>query len=225
MAKKDTQGLSDVEACNYPEPMPAPVWSAAIGNPAPLGLLAFGMTTFFLMGIDALWSGKLFIGSVIGYAYAYGGFAQMVAGVLELLKGNSFAGTAFFSYGSFWISWAFLETMNRIHKGPSFAPADDPAGMAGFLVGKCIMLATWGFFTFAFFIPTLRKNGCLMVVFGSLSCTFWLLAGGVFSTLCNQAAGYVGVFCGLSAIYTAFAEIWQESLNIRMPGLAPVRFI
>jgi len=60
------------------------VWSQAIGNPAPLGLLAFGMTTFFLMSVDALWSSKVFVGAVMGYAYAYGGFAQMVAGVLEV---------------------------------------------------------------------------------------------------------------------------------------------
>jgi succinate-acetate transporter protein len=74
----------DLEAANHADPAPRPAWSAAIGNPAPLGLLAFGMTTFFLMSVDTLWSGKVFVGAVIGYAYAYGGFAQMVAGVLEV---------------------------------------------------------------------------------------------------------------------------------------------
>jgi succinate-acetate transporter protein len=78
---------ADLEAANYAEPAPrAPVWSQAIGNPAPLGLLAFGMTTWFLMSVDALWSGKVFVGAVMGYAYAYGGFAQMVAGVLEVRR-------------------------------------------------------------------------------------------------------------------------------------------
>ncbi|GBF89196.1 hypothetical protein Rsub_01913 [Raphidocelis subcapitata] len=219
-SKKDTKGVPDIEAANYPDPAPrAPVWSQAIGNPAPLGLLAFGMTTFFLMSVDALWSGKVFVGAVMGYAYAYGGFAQMVAGVLELLKGNTFAGTAFFSYGSFWIAWAFINTMTRLHGPVGFTPDN------GFKVGQCIMLATWGCFTFGFFVPTLRKNACLMVVFGSLSVTFWLLAAGVWNTVVNHAAGYVGAFCGLSAIYTAFAEIYDESLGIRFPGLAPVRFI
>jgi succinate-acetate transporter protein len=137
----------------------------------------------------------------------------------QLLKGNTFAGSAFFSYGSFWIAWAFINTMTRLH-GPTGFTIDN-----GFKVGQCIMLATWGCFTFGFFIPTLRKNACLMVVFGSLSVTFWLLAAGVFNPVVNHAAGYVGAFCGLSAIYTAFAEIYDESLGIRFPGLAPVRFI
>ena len=82
---------------------------------------------------------------------------------LQLLKGNSFAGTAFFSYGAFWISWAFINTMVRLHGGPNFVPTDP-----GFKVGNCLLLATWGCFTFGFFVPTLRKNVCLMVV----SCLF-----------------------------------------------------
>ncbi|KIZ05843.1 inner membrane protein [Monoraphidium neglectum] len=218
---KDTRAVTDVEGGNFsPEPSPQPVWSAAIGNPAPLGLLAFGMTTFFLMTVDSLWSSKVFVGSVMGYAFAYGGFAQMVAGVLEqLLKGNTFAGSAFFSYGSFWISWAFFQTMTRLHPDLGFTPD------AGFKVGECILRAAWGFLTFGFFVPTLRKNGCLMVVFGSLATTFWLLAGGVYSPTVNHAAGYVGAFCGLSAIYAAFAEIYHESLGVTFPGLKPIRFI
>lgn len=143
----------------------------------------------------------------------------MVAGILELLKGNSFAGTAFFSYGSFWIATAFFQTFSRLHSTEGFVVDD------GYKVGQCLMLATWGFFTLGFFVPTLRKNACLMVVFGTLALTFWLLAAGVYSHAVNQAAGYVGAFCGLSAIYTAFAEIYQEHLGVRMPGLAPVRLI
>jgi hypothetical protein len=77
---------------------------------------------------------------------------------LQLLKGNTFAGSAFFSYGSFWASWAFFQTMARLHADSGFTPD------AGFKVGECILLATWGFFTFGFFVPTLRKNGCLMTV-------------------------------------------------------------
>jgi succinate-acetate transporter protein len=65
----------------------------------------------------------------------------------------------------------------------------------------------------------------LSAVFSTLTITFWLLAGGVWSPPCNHAAGYVGLFCGASAIYTAFAELWHENLGIMMPGLRPVRFI
>ena len=85
MAQQNTKVDLDSLALDVADPAPrAPVWSQSIANPAPLGLLAFGMTTFFLMSVDTLWSGKLFVGAVMGYAYAYGGFAQMVAGVLEV---------------------------------------------------------------------------------------------------------------------------------------------
>ncbi len=75
------------------------------------------------------------------------------------------------------------------------------------------MLTVYMCITQAFFIPTLRKNGALMVVFGSLTCTFFLLAGGHWSESCDKAAGYVGFFCGCSAIYTAIAEIYHENLG------------
>lgn len=86
-------------------------------------------------------------------------------------------------------------------------------------------MAWWSLFTFCFFMPTLRKNGCLMTVFGTLTITFALLAGGQWSPRCLKAAGYVGFICGCSAIYTAAAEIWHENLGFMAPGLRPVRFI
>lgn len=76
-----------------------------------------------------------------------------------------------------------------------------------------------------FFIPTLRRNHCLMTVFGTLTITFFLLAGGQWSENTEKAAGYFGFVCGCSAIYTAVAEIWEETLGLNMPGLAPVRYI
>lgn len=100
-----------------------------------------------------------------------------------------------------------------------------PAFVGTFAVGQTLIHCLWGVFTFGFFIPTLRKNGCLMTVFGTLFVTFFLLAGGVWNKPCSQAAGYVGFVCGCSAIYTAFAEIYHESLGIMLPGLRPVRFI
>jgi succinate-acetate transporter protein len=96
---------------------------------------------------------------------------------------------------------------------------------AKYQVGETLIMAFWSLFTFCFFVPTLRKNGCLMTVFGTLTLTFALLAGGQWSARCNTAAGYVGFLCGCSAIYTAVAEIWHEDLGIMMPGLRPVRFI
>lgn len=199
------------------EPVPMP---KGIGNPAPLGLLCFGMTTVMLMFVTTQWSEATFLNTVITYACFYGGFGQMVAGVFELIKGNTFAGTAFFSYGGFWMAFFLLNVLVKSNaETKAFVGADT------FKVGETLFMCLWGFFTFGFFIPTLRKNGCLMTVFGSLTVTFFLLAGAQWSHSCHLAAGYVGFFCGCSAIYTAFAEIYQENLGLAMPGLRPVRFL
>jgi succinate-acetate transporter protein len=146
--------------------------------------------------------------------------------VLQLIKGNTFAGTAFFSYGAFWMAFFTNNVLTR-SAAAAVAPGGSPAflGAAHFHVGSTLIYALWGLFTFCFFVPTLRKNGCLMTVFGSLTITFFLLAGGVWNKQVQHAAGYVGLFCGASAIYTAFAEIWHESVGIMAPGLRPVRFI
>jgi succinate-acetate transporter protein len=170
------------------------------------------------MFVTTHWSESSFASNVLCYAVFYGGFAQMVAGVLELVKGNTFAGTAFFSYGSFWLAFALLKLLI----------AADPSkfsGAASYPVGETLFLAAWGVLTSAFFVVTLRKNGALVVVFGSLALTFFLLAGGVWSPVVNTVGGYVGFFCGCSAIYTAVAEIYHEALGLSLPGLRPVRFI
>ena len=170
------------------------------------------------MFVTTHWAETAFANNVLCYAVFYGGLAQMVAGVLELLKGNTFAGTAFFSYGAFWLAFALLKVL----------VATDPAhfsGSASFPVGETLFLAAWGALTSAFFVVTLRKNGALMFVFASLAATFFLLAGGVWSPAVNTAGGYVGFVCGCSAIYTAIAEIYHETLGLNMPGLRPVRFI
>jgi succinate-acetate transporter protein len=137
---------------------------------------------------------------------------------VQLVKGNTFAGTAFFSYGGFWMAYFLLQYVVKVDKA-------NFVGAAGFEVGETLFLCLWGVFTALFFVPTLRKNHCLMVVFSSLSVTFFLLAGGVWSPECHKAAGYVGFVCGCSAIYTAIAEIYEESLGINMPGLRAVRYL
>ncbi|KAG1677967.1 hypothetical protein FOA52_001385 [Chlamydomonas sp. UWO 241] len=97
-----------------PAPLAPPRESCVRGNPGPVGLLAFGMTTVMLMFIETSWSDKLFLPTVIAYAAFYGGLGQFVAGLLELLKGNTFAGTAFISYGAFWMGWFMLEFLSKI---------------------------------------------------------------------------------------------------------------
>jgi hypothetical protein len=227
MAHTDVIALDDKRLRDLEQGGMAPVVPSkpgGIGNPAPLGLLCFGMTTVMLMFIDTKWAEEAVIASVISYAVFYGGFGQMVAGVFELIKGNTFAGTAFFSYGAFWMAFFVVKYITATSKALA-APGAAAAFGGSFAVGQTLIHCLWGVFTFGFFIPTLRKNGCLMTVFGTLFVTFFLLAGGVWSKQCSQAAGYVGFVCGASAIYTAFAEIYHESLGIMLPGLRPVRFI
>lgn len=160
--------------------------------------------------------------AVITFACFCGGLAQMVAGTLELIKGNSFSGTAFFSFGAFWMAFFtqnILVDFTTQLNSPPFVPATH------FHVGQTLMMALWALFTAGFFVPTLRKNGCLVTVFGTLTLTYALLAGAQWSSACATAAGYVGMVCGVSAIYTAFAELWQETLGVTMPGMRPVRWI
>lgn len=74
-------------------------------NPGPLGLFGFGMTTTTLCFVISEWAKGPFADTVVGYALAYGGATQWVAGLLEMFNGNTFGGTAFMSYGAFWIAW------------------------------------------------------------------------------------------------------------------------
>src|SRR4051812_32328148 len=133
------------------------------GNPAPLGLLGFGMTTVLLNLHNA---GFYELNSMIlAMGICYGGGAQIVAGIMEWRKGNTFATTAFVSYGLFWFSLVALIILAKLGWGP---PSNDPA-MAGYL-------AMWGFSTAVMFIGTLRLNRALQVVFGTLTILFFMLA-------------------------------------------------
>ncbi|KAG2494229.1 hypothetical protein HYH03_007585 [Edaphochlamys debaryana] len=173
------------------------------------------MTTCMLMFITTEWAEKTFLPTVMCYAMFYGGFGQFVAGVLELIKGNTFGGTAFASYGAFWMGWFLLEYLMITNKA-LFVTAQ---------TGKTLWCGLWSFLTLGFFVVTCRKNGCLMTIFSTLVITFALLAGGMWNKNCEQAAGYWGFFCGSSAIYAAFAFLYKIELGIALPGVAPVRFI
>src|SRR6266487_3149255 len=138
------------------------------GNPAPLGLLGFGMTTVLLNLHNA---GFYELNSMIlAMGICYGGAAQIIAGIMEWKKGNTFATTAFVSYGLFWLSLVALIVLPKIGWG---ATSNDTA-MAAYL-------AMWGLFTAVMFLGTLRLNRALQVVFGSLTILFFLLAIGDFT--------------------------------------------
>jgi uncharacterized protein len=169
-------------------------------NPAPLGLLGFGMTTVLLNLHNA---GCFELNSMIlAMGICYGGIAQVIAGSMEWKKGNTFAATAFVSYGLFWLSLVTLLVLPKI----GWAAKSDETAMAAYL-------AMWGIFTAVMFVGTLRLNCALQVVFGSLAILFFLLAIGDFINAgpgFKHFTGYEGVFCGFSAIYTGLAQVLNE---------------
>jgi len=170
-----------------------------IANPAPLGLCAFGTTTVLLNFHNA---GFYELNSMIlGMGIFYGGLAQVIAGVIEAKKNNTFGLTAFTSYGFFWLSLVALVVMPKM--GWVAAPAKN--AMSAYL-------GIWGLFTFCLFFGTLKLNRALQFVFASLTILFALLALGDATGNENigKIAGYEGIICGLSAIYTGVANVLNE---------------
>jgi succinate-acetate transporter protein len=181
-------------------------------NPAPLGLLGFGMTTVLLNLHNA---GLFGLGSMIlAMGIFYGGCAQIIAGIMEWKKGNTFGTTAFCSYGLFWLTLVWLVTAPKL--GWAEATSADAMGAYLFL---------WGFFTFVMFIGTLILNRALQVVFLSLAILFWLLAARDFSgnAAIGKIAGYEGIFCGFSAIYAGLAQVLNECYGKTVLPLGPMK--
>lgn len=169
-------------------------------NPAPLGLLGFGMTTVLLNLHNA---GFYELNSMIlGMGICYGGTAQVIAGIMEWKKKNTFATTAFISYGFFWLTLVALVVLPKIVTG--LTPTT-PDAMAAFL-------ALWGGFTAVMFVGTLKLNRALQFVFGSLTVLFFLLVAAKHTgnESIEHLAGYEGIVCGLSAMYTGLAQVLNE---------------
>ena len=170
------------------------------GNPAPLGLLGFGMTTVLLNLHSA---GFYELNSMIlAMGICYGGLAQIVAGIMEWRKNNTFAATAFVSYGLFWLSLVTMIILTKLGWGA----ASNETAMAAYL-------AMWGLFTAVMFVGTLLLNRALQVVFGTLAILFFLLAIGDFtgaSAGFKHFTGYEGIFCGFSAMYAGLAQVLNE---------------
>ena len=168
-------------------------------NPAPLGLLGFGMTTVLLNLHNA---GFYETNSMIlGMGMFYGGIAQIIAGIMEWKKNNTFGTTAFTSYGAFWLSLVALLVLPKL----GWVAATTPQALAAYL-------AVWGVMTGVLFIGTLRMSRALQVVFLSLTVLFFLLAVGDYWEIASvkTLAGYEGLFCGASAIYTGLAQVLNE---------------
>ena len=154
-------------------------------NPAPLGLMAFGMTTVLLNLHNA---GFFALGTMIlAMGIFYGGIAQIIAGIMEWKKNNTFGTVAFISFGSFWLTLVALLVMPEM----GWAKAAESTAMVAYL-------SMWGLFTAIMFVGTLRLNRALQVIFGTLILLFLLLAIGdaTGSAVITRIAGYEGLVCG-----------------------------
>ena len=183
-------------------PMPVQTMPGAhLADPAPLGLAAFALTTFILSFVNADIVKAEPV--VYGLALAYGGGAQLLAGMWEFAKGNTFGATAFSSFGAFWISFWWL--------------AEHDLGGLGSDAHKALgwYLVAWGIFTAYMAVAALRVSGAVLTVFVLLTITFFLLAAGDFNTSMNltKTGGYFGLLTAIAAWYTAFAGVTKSTFG------------
>jgi succinate-acetate transporter protein len=187
------------------------------GNPAPLGLSAFALTTFVLSLINV---GTRSIGEpnlVVAIAYGYGGLVQLLAGMWEMAVGNTFGATALSSYGGFWISFAIILTPGGFNivstlEGPNQEHA------AIFYNSFGLYLMGWFIFTFLLLICTLRSTVAFFSLFFTLDLAFLCLGIGYLQndgvhpqSTAIKAGGYFGLFAAFLAWYNALAGIADNS--------------
>jgi succinate-acetate transporter protein len=186
-----------------------------LANPAPLGLLGFGMTTVLLN----LHNAGLFPldTMILAMGLAYGGLAQVIVGIMEYKKGNTFGTVAFSSYGLFWWSLVGLLLLPKTSFFSGLIAPSNTAMAAYFFM--------WGLFTLAMFFGTLKNNRAVQFVFMSLAILFFLLTTrellgnpAWFNTIC----GIEGVICGASAVYLAIAEVLNEVHKKTVLPICPV---
>jgi len=175
----------------------------ALANPAPLGLMGFGMTTVLLNIHNAAPETYALGSMVMAMGIFYGGLAQIFAGMLEYRKGNTFGVTAFSSYGLFWLSLVALLVLPDV--------IDGVASTGASFMGWYFFM--WGLFTMLMFIATLKLNTGLQFVFATLFILFYLLALRDWGYVSGGWIGVEGIICGLSAIYVAMAEVINEAFG------------
>ena len=180
-----------------------------MANPGPLGLAGFGLTTVVLSSINAGLLPPEAVPVVVPLAFAYGGVAQIIAGILEFKTGNTFGMVAFTSYGLFW--WWFALLNWTIGAGWLKAP---PASAVG------VTLFMWGVFTFLLWIVTFRTSKAVWSIFLLLWITFLLLAVGHFGHPgLVHLGGYMGLLTGIDALFVAFIEVLNATAGRVVIGL------
>jgi succinate-acetate transporter protein len=179
-----------------PETIVLPTSATKIANPGPLGLFGFGLTTCVLSAVNAGLLPHEAVAAVVPLAFAYGGVAQLIAGVLEFRVGNTFGMVAFTSYGLFW--WWFALLNWTIGAGWLKAPPVSAAAT---------VLLMWGFFTLLMWVVTFRLSKGVWSIFLLLTITFFLLAAGDYGLGTGKAGGFVGLLTGVDAILVGFIEV------------------
>ena len=194
------------ETPNTPAPAPAP--STGIADPAPLGLAGFAMTTLILSVLNTnIISEKGGEDVVLGLALFYGGLAQLLAGMWEFRRGNTFGATAFSSFGAFWLSYWGIVHWNS-------------GGDEHKTIG--LYLFAWFLFTGYMTVAALRTSGAVLAVFGLLTLTFLLLAIGEWQNSTSGPAsftkigGFVGIVTALAAWYASLAAVANETHKKQM---------
>ena len=165
-------------------------------NPGPLGLAGFGLTTCVLSAINAGLLPHEAVPAVVPLAFAYGGVAQLIAGVLEYRNGNTFGMVAFTSYGLFW--WWFALLNWTVGAGWLHSP---PAS------GVAVVLMMWGVLTLLLWVVTFRTSKAVWSIFLLLWITFFLLAAGDLGYGTGKLGGYLGLLTGIDALAVAFIEV------------------
>ncbi|KAJ7785493.1 Gpr1 family protein [Mycena olivaceomarginata] len=175
---------------------------STIGNPASLGLFSFASTTFILSFYNVTVDGIAHPNVVVGMALFCGGLAQLLAGMWEFPRGNVFGGTAFTSYGAFWLSFGTI-----FLPGTGILAAYENAEELEHALG--IYLFSWFIVTFMFLIASLRKSVAFIALFGFLSITFLLLGAGKFTTnaTVSKAGGAFGIITAFVAYYIGLADL------------------
>jgi succinate-acetate transporter protein len=186
----------------------------AIADPGPLGLAAFALTTFVLSMFNADLVNRKGEAVVFGLALAYGGLAQLLAGMWEFRTGNTFGACAFTSFGAFWLSyWAFVQ----------FYASSVPAAEAGKAVG--LYLIAWGIFTTYMLMASLRTTAAVVLVFLLLAVTFFLLGIGNANTSNStiKIGGWFGLATAIAAWYASFAGVTNATWGRIVLPVIPLR--
>ena len=191
-----------------------PPVASPIADPAPLGLAAFALTTFVLSMVNAGLISAKAEPVVFGLALAYGGLAQLLAGMWEFRTGNTFGAVAFTSYGAFWLSfWAFVQ----------FYAPKVPTAETGHAVG--LFLIAWGIFTAYMLIASLRATAAIALVFALLTATFFVLGLGEINgtTSITKLGGWLGLATAAAAWYASFAGVTNATFGRVVLPVRPLR--